>query len=124
MNNKMLQEIGSKLDVSAQDIKGVQKSHTLSKMKYYIATAVIGILTFILGFFAGRGTCPEISSASIVSPGGYPYAAGLFVPAAMNGKKNLSKIAVMLISVIGFVAVIKAASVFGQAIEYGVYKKA
>ncbi|RLG12693.1 MAG: hypothetical protein DRN71_05840, partial [Candidatus Nanohalarchaeota archaeon] len=121
MVNDKLQKIGSKLKVSGQDIKGIQKSHTLSKMKYYIATAVVGILTFVLGFFAGRGTCPEISSASIVSPGGYPYAAGLFVPAAMNGKKKTSKIAVMLISVIGFVVVVKMASVFGQAIDYGAY---
>ena len=121
MYNEKLVQIGSKLNVSAQEIKGVQRGYFVSKMKYYIATGIVGILTFVLGFFAGRGTCPE---TDIGLGGGYPYAAGLFVPAAMSGKKNLSKIVVTLISVIGFVTVVKAASVFGQAIEYGVYKKA
>ncbi len=123
MDSDKLQEIGSKLDVSGQDIKGIRKSHTLSKMKYYIATAIVGILTFVLGFFAGRGTCSEISSASIVSPGGYPYAAGLFVPAVMNGKKRASKIVILLLATVGFFVALKIAPVFSQAIKYGNYRK-
>ena len=123
MDSDKLQEIGSKLDVSGQDIKGIRKSHTLSKLKYYIATAIVGILTFIIGFFAGRGSCPEISSASIISPGGYPYAAGLFVPAAMSGKKRTTKIAMILLTMAGFFVALKIAPVFSQAIKYGVYRK-
>ncbi len=123
MDNYKLLEIGSKLDVSGQDIKGIRKGHTLSKLKYYIATAIVGILTFVIGFFAGRGTCPEISSASFVSPGGYPYSAGLFVPAVMNGKKRASKIAMLLLAGVGFFVALKIAPVFSDAIKYGVYRE-
>ncbi len=116
MNNKMLQEIGSKLDVSGQDIKGNRKSHTLSKIKYYIATAIVGILTFILGFFAGRGTCSE----TVGFGGGYPFAGGLF---ALGGQKRASKIAALMLVVVGFFVALKAVPIFGQAMDYNVYSK-
>ena len=119
MNNKMLQEIGSKLDVSAQDIKGVQKGYFVSKMKYYIATAIVGILTFIIGFFAGRGTCPE----TIGSSGGYPFAGGLFALGAPGSGKRASKIAGLMLVVVGFFVALKAVPIFGQAMDYGAYRK-
>ncbi len=113
--NDKLQEIGSKLDVSGQDIKGIQKSHTLSKLKYSIATAVVGILALVIGFFAGRGSCPE----TIGSGGGYPFAGGLF---ALGGEKRVSKIAALMLMAIGFVVAIKTVPAFSQAILYNVYR--
>lgn len=120
MINDKLQAIGSKLNVSTQDIKSIQKTHRFSNLKYYIATAIIAILTFILGFFAGQGTCP----ASSVSPGaGYPFAGGLFTLGASGSKKRASKIAIILLSAIAFFIALKTFPVFGQAMDYDVYAK-
>ncbi len=113
MVNQKLQEIGQKLDVSEKDIKDLGKTDFKSRILYWIITAAIAILSFILGFFAGKGSCPPAG-------GGYPFSMGL-VPVAFSGKGKNFKISVLLVSVIAFLVALNAVPVFGQAIDYNVY---
>ena len=118
MENNKLQEIGDKLNVSNQEIKEIRKRNRRSlgnRILYIVISALIAAITFILGFFAGQGTCP--------STGGYPYTSALFAPAVITNQKRGSKIAVLLIAAAGFLLAFKMSPVFGQAIKYGVYEK-
>ncbi|MFH1127110.1 MAG: hypothetical protein ABIG84_01995 [archaeon] len=116
MMNQKLQEIGNKLAVSEHDIKTIQKTHTLSNIKYYITAVIIATLAFILGFFAGQGTCPA-------SPAGYPFAGGLTALGASGSQKRTTKLAGLLLAAIGFFIALKTTPIFGQAIDYNVYSK-
>jgi hypothetical protein len=114
MINQKLLEIGNKLNISANEIKNIQKGYITSKILYPIITIIIAIITFILGYFIGHSTC---SSGDV-----YPYISGAFSPLGIKqGKK--SKIATLLIAAIGILLAFKLSSVFGQAIKYNVYKK-
>ena len=53
---KELQEVGNKLNVSSQDIENIRKKTSRSRIWYIIISAVIAILSFILGYFIGRST--------------------------------------------------------------------
>ncbi len=110
--NQKLQEIGGKLDVTQEDISGMKRAGLKSRVRYWVVSAAIAILSFILGFFLGKGSCPPAG-------GGYPFYMGL-VPAALPGK-NLNKIAVLLVSVIVFLVALNVVPVFGQSVKYGVY---
>ncbi|MEM5855116.1 MAG: hypothetical protein QW472_02225 [Candidatus Aenigmatarchaeota archaeon] len=112
-----LQEIGQKLNITDEDIKNIKKAGLTNKILYWITTAIIAIISFIIGFFAGKVTCPSTGG------GGYPYAAGLVIPNTLISKKRNSKIAILLLSVIVFLVAIKLSPAFGQAIKYNVYKR-
>ena len=113
MINQKLLEIGNKLNISANEIKIIQKGYVTSKILYPIITIIIAIITFILGYFIGHSTC---------SSGGYPYISGAFSSLGLKQDKK-SKIATLLIAAIGILLAFKLSSVFGQAIKYNVYKK-
>ena len=118
MENNKLQEIGDKLNVSSQEIKDIRKKNRRNlgnRIQYIIISALIAVISFILGFFTGQGTCPFTGS--------YPYTSALFAPAAITNQKRGSKIAVALIAATGFLLAFKMSPVFGQAIKYGVYEE-
>lgn len=117
MLNKKLKEIGQKLGVSEKDIRDMGKKGIARNILYWIIGIVVAILSFMVGFFVGKGTCPVESS------GGYPFAAGIVIPSMLSNKKKSTKIAVLLMSAIAFLVALKAAPVFGQAIKYNVYKR-
>jgi hypothetical protein len=143
MVNQKLQEIGQELDLTDRDIRDIRNAGYTSRMLHWIITPLIAVLSFITGFFLGEGTCPPVGSVSSTTTtsiatststtivdttttigGGYPFAVGLVIPAALAAKKSKgSKIAVLLISTITFLIAIKTYPVFGQAIDYNVYKK-
>jgi uncharacterized membrane protein len=120
MDNQALQKIGKELNISDKDIKDIRKAGFTSKILYWIITAIIAIISFIIGFLVGRGTL--IPSGGGPS-GGYPFAGGLVIPSALSGKKRSSKIAILLTSATAFLIAIKVYPVFGQATLYNVYRK-
>ncbi|MFH1127108.1 MAG: hypothetical protein ABIG84_01985 [archaeon] len=107
------------MNISSEDIKNIKKTTLISNLKYYIATAVIAILTFILGFFAGSGTCPVTSSIS----SGYPFAGGLTAFGASASQKRTTKIAGIILVAAGFFIALKTSPIFGEAIKYNVFSK-
>jgi len=115
--NQKLKEIGEKLGISEQDIGRLGKKGIVRNILYWIIGIIIAILSFIAGFFVGRGTCPSAGS------GGYPFATGMVIPSMLSGKKKNTKIAVLLISAIAFLVALKVPPIFGQAIKYNVYKR-
>lgn len=117
MDNQKLKEIGKKLDISEQDIRGLRKKGIARYILYWIIGIIVAILSFLVGFFIGRGTCPSVSG------GGYPFAAGIVIPSMISSKKKSTKIAVLLISAVAFLVALKGMPVFGQAIKYNVYRR-
>lgn len=115
--NQKLKEIGQKLGVSEEDIKGFRKRGIARNILYWIIGIIVAILSFVVGFLVGKGTC------RVESGGGYPFAAGIVIPGMLSSKKKSTKIAALLISVIAFLVALKAAPVFGQSIKYNVYKR-
>lgn len=115
--NQKLQEIGRKMGVTEKDIRDMGKRGFTGRIRYWIIAAIIAIISFILGFFIGQSTCPPTGGG-----GGYPFSAVL-TPVALAGEKRSSRIAVLLMSATAFLIAIKAAPVFGQAIEYNVYSR-
>jgi hypothetical protein len=120
MVNQKLQEIGQQLDVTEGDLEDIKKAGSTGRIIYWVITAIIALISLILGFFVGRGACPSTGDGSY---GGYPFAMGLVIPAAVAGKSKSSKIAVLLISTITFLIAIKSYPVFGEAIKYNVYNR-
>ena len=118
MSNEKLEEIGDKLNVSSQEIKDIRKRNLRNRILYIITSALIAVIAFILGFFAGRLSCPTGGG------GGYPFSSALFAPAVITDQKpnSKSKIAILLMGGIGFLLAFKMSPVFGQAIDYGVYE--
>ncbi len=116
MVNEKLGLIGDELNISKADIQRIQKANTKNNFLYWVLSAIIALLSLILGFFVGKGTC------SSAGGGGYPFSMGL-VPVALTGKEKNSKVVVLLVSVIAFLVALNAVPVFGQAIEYNVYKR-
>ncbi len=135
--NKKLQEIGKKLNITEKDIQRMQKGFISKKILTIIAGIAIAILAFILWLLWKKepGSPPPPPSSSPGYPfspsetptpthgGGYPFAP----PAIMGGyllvKKKNSKLVGLLISAIAFFSSLIAYPVFGQAIEYDVYKR-
>ena len=115
--NKKLRQIGQRLDITERDIKDIGKAGIASKILYWIITAIIAIITFIIGFFIGQGNC------STSDNGGYPFAIGSMIPGVLAGKRRSSKIAILLFSMVAFLVAIKAYPAFGQAIKYNVYRR-
>ncbi len=113
--NRKLREIGSRLDVTGRDIRGMGKAGFIGRLLPWIITAIIALLSLILGFFVGRGTCPPAG-------GGYPYSAAL-IPVALTDRKKNSRMAILLISAIAFLMALNTTPVFGQAIKYNVYRR-
>ncbi|MFH1127109.1 MAG: hypothetical protein ABIG84_01990 [archaeon] len=121
INEKILQ-IGSKLNISAQDIKDIQNHNTKNSILSPITGGIIAILSTILGFFIGMTT------AGCTNCNGYPFAsAGLASTAQKTGSKKYLTPAVIitaLVSIMGFaVAYSVAQNMFGYGIMYDVYKK-
>jgi len=120
--NEKLQEIGSKLDLTARDIKIVKNAGAKEKLErvllHPISTLIISILTFIAGFKLGE-IYSEVS-------GPYPYMRSGFglagIPAI--GKKSL--IFRIVVPVLAFVAgfyIAKETKNFGVAVLYNVFYK-
>ena len=123
MGNQKLRKIGRKLDLTAEQIRTIRKAGVLNKLWYWVIGAAVAILTFIIGFFVGSGSCPVCENGGGSGlPSGYPYAV-MVLPGMMKGKKARSKIAILLVSALAFLVAMKASAVFGQAIKYNVYKK-
>jgi hypothetical protein len=141
MVNKKLQEIGKKLDITDKDIRNIGKVGFTTKIVYWIVTAIIAVISYIIGFFVGKGTCPSTgvvttttsiatttttiatTTSTTTTTIGYPYAAGLMIPSILAVKKRSSKIAILLVSAVAFLIAIKIYPIFGQAIMYNVYKR-
>jgi hypothetical protein len=141
--NKKLRGIGEQLDLTDRDIRDIRNAGYTNRMLHWIITPLITVLSFITGFFLGKGACPPVESASSTTTtpiatststtildtattigGGYPFAVGLVIPVALAAKKSKgSKIAVLLISTITFLIAIKSYPVFGEAIKYNVYNR-
>ncbi len=114
VDDKRLQEIGGKLDVTPEDISGMKRFGLKNRLIYWIITAAITILSFILGFFLGKGSCPPAG-------GGYPFSMAL-TPVVFPGK-NRSKAVVLLVSAVAFLVALNAVPVFGQAVLYDVFSR-
>jgi len=139
--NQKLREIGQKLNITDKDIRNIGRTGFTTKILYWIMTTIIALVSYIVGFFVGKGTCPSggvtttipTTTTSIVTTTttiatttttvGYPYAASLLIPSILTVKKRSSKIAILFLSTIAFLITIKACPVFGQAIMYNVYKR-
>ncbi len=116
MYNEKLVQIGSKLNVSGEDIKEVQSHNRRGKIMSVIVGGGIATLSTIAGFLIGM---------SLAGSNGYPYAVGGFASVAQQsqGKKYLvpSVIITAIVSIIGFLVAYNHA-MFGLAIDYGAYK--
>ena len=122
MYNEKLVQIGSKLNVSEQEIKDVQSQHRQDKILSPIKGGIIAILSTTVGFVIGAST------AGCYNCDGYPYAIGGFAPVAQQSriKKYLvpSVIVTAAVSLVGFLIAYSAAqTMFGYAIDYNVYSK-
>jgi hypothetical protein len=121
--NRKLQEIGSKLNVSEEDINNIKKERIKGKFLYPLLGAVIACLSTVAGFFMGK------ANPICINLEGYPFAiSGLTLAAAGVSKKRrfflVTVIATILLSVIGFIAAYKTAQrMFGYAIKYNVYRR-
>ena len=115
MTEEKLKEIGQKLGVTEKDIRKLRRKGISRNLLYWIIGILVAILSFLAGFFIGRGTCPPAGG------GGYPFAAAV-IPGIASGKKK-SRVAILLISAIAFLLALKGTPVFGQAIKYNVYKR-
>jgi hypothetical protein len=84
--NRKLQEIGSKLNVSEEDISRIQKERTKEKLLYTIIGAIIVGCSTVAGFLTGK------ANPVYVIEGGYPFATSglsLVVTGASKKEKNL-----------------------------------
>ena len=102
MVNEKLEGIGNKLNISKDDIKRIKKERRRNRIKYIVSTAAISILTFILGIFAG------ISIRMFAGAYVYPFNQMSLAPVLITDRKPKSKIAILLVSAIGFLLVLKA----------------
>ena len=120
--NQKLQEVGSKLNVSKEDIRNIQKEKIKGKFLYPVIGLIIVVFSTIVGFFMGKA-----NPVYIKDYGGYPFAAGLIAATRTSKKKKFflaTIIATILLSVIGFVAAYRAGQeTFGVAILYNVYER-
>lgn len=141
MVDSKLVEVGRLLDVTEGDIRCMGRRGVAGRFVAWIVAPIIAVLVFVLGFFAGRVTCPVAdmvtsttstlipvtttitTTTSILSTtttwSGYPYAA-MALPVVLAEEKR-SRVAVFLASAIVFLLAFKANPVFGQAIRYGVF---
>jgi hypothetical protein len=114
MVNKIV-KISKELGVNEKDIIQIKKKNGfVNKLIYWIISAIIAIISFILGYFVGKSSCLNHISA------GYPFASGLVISSALK-EKGKPKIMLLLLSTLAFLFAIKAHPVFGQAIKYNVY---
>ena len=118
MINQKLQEVGSKLNVSKEDIQNIQNTSFKEKVIRFfihpILRVVLSILTFILGASLGGG-CTNC--------GGYPFAAAA-VGTTIPKSRTKSVIYSILLPIITFIAgYLVGMTFFGYAIEYNVYKR-
>lgn len=122
MSTQKLQEVGEMLDVTEKDIRDIRKSALTKKIWYWIIGAAVAIIAALVWFFSRKESSPDPFAGGGLPPG-YPYAAAVILPHMLRGKKAQSKIAILLVSALAFLVALKANSVFGQAIEYNVYKR-
>ena len=119
--NQKLQEVGSKLNVSKEDIRNIQKEKIKGKFLYLIIGLIIVVFSTIVGFFMGK------ANPVCINCEGYPFAAGLIATKGASKKKKFflaTIIATILLSVIGFVAAYRTGqNMFGIAIGYNVYRR-
>lgn len=120
-------EIGRMLNVTEKDIRGMGRKGIARNVINWIIAAIIAILAFVLGFFAGRGGCPAdvvttTTTTTTTTLAGYPFAAALAVPFLLPVKKR-GRFVALLISAIVFLVALKSTPVFGQAVLYNVFSK-
>ncbi|KYK24242.1 hypothetical protein AYK26_06920 [Euryarchaeota archaeon SM23-78] len=121
--NQKLEEVGSQLDVSKEDISGIQKQRIKGKFLYPIIGLIIAGCATAVGFFMGK------AHPVCINCDGYPYfaTAGLIASKVASKKKKFFFVTIIItitLSVVGFVAAYKTAqNMFGVAILYNVYKE-
>lgn len=145
MNNDKLQEIGAKLNINENDLKGIKKEKQKDKSLYPITGAIISILSILLGYLLGKNAEPKLVSEKTGKT--YPYSKICFgIPLAFGfsstlvglilalkiiksrtkyKKLILTTIVVTLIaSILGFIIAFKMAQpvhYYHHEIDYGVY---
>lgn len=116
--NQKLREIGSKLNVSNEDIRNIQNTSFGERLvRIFIHPAlrlILAILTFILGVSLGGG-CTNCA--------GYPYAAAV-TATAIPEKKKKSIVYSILLPIITLIAgYLIGKQFFSYAILYNVYRR-
>ena len=113
-------EIGSRLNVSENDVRNLRKERIKGKFLYLIAGLIVSGFSAIAGFLMGK------ANHVCVNCEGYPFAAGLAVTGTLKKRKFFlaTTAATLLLSVIGFMVAYRIGqNMFGVAIEYSVYRR-
>ena len=112
-------EIGSRLNVSENDVRNLRKERIKGKLLYLITGLIVSGFSAIAGFLMGK------ANPVCVNCEGYPFAAGLVATGTLKKRKFfLAAAATLLLSVIGFMAAYRIGqNMFGVAIEYSVYRR-
>ena len=117
MNIANLEEIGSRLGLSLDDIKALKENRRKWNILFWIAAILTAIITFILGFIIGRYLGSNEQGGS-----SYPFAVSAF-GLVNNPGRIIRKWHIPLIVGLGFLTGLSQ-PVFGDvAIDYGVYSR-
>lgn len=111
-----LEEIGSRLGLSQEDIGRIR----FERRKWALIISILGVLAAILSFIIGLVVGISLSSGG-QSGGGYPFAISAFYMGTVNGKRS-RKWQLPVLFVLGFLTGISK-PVFGNGVRYGVFRK-
>jgi len=140
MNEGKLEEIGSKLDVNSDDIKGIKKQKQKMKILYPIASLVTIILSGLLGYITRRfrlvgGTYPfeRTMCASTYFIGGSLITAGILAIYSSKKGKQTNKgrrtafiFITAILAIVAFIAsyiITEQATYYNTGALYNVYSK-
>ncbi|HHD15842.1 MAG TPA: hypothetical protein ENK47_03960 [Euryarchaeota archaeon] len=119
---RKIDEIGQRLGLSEDDVNDIRREDRKWKILFFFGGALIALLAFILGLLLRLLIGKDDGGSSSSSGGGYPYyGAAIGAVTSMRHRKP-SRVALMLASAVAFLAGLSS-PVFGQSIDYGVYRK-
>ncbi len=140
MDEGKLEEIGNKLDVSSDDIKGIKKQKQKMNILYPIISLIMIVVSGLLGYVARRfrligGTYPfeRVMCASTYFVGGSLITAGILAAYSSKKAKQTKKgsktafiFITAILAIVAFIAsyiITEQATYYNTGALYNVYSK-
>lgn len=123
-----LEDIGNRLGLTPDEVDQIRSTNRKARMFFFFGGFLLALFSFILGLIiawltkadSGGGGGAEAPGGS--SGGGYPYAVTAATMVGGMKQSKPSKIMFLVLALSAFFAGFST-PVFGQSIDYGVYKK-
>ncbi len=119
MQKDKLKEIGKKLGVSGSDVSNIKREYWKSYLLYIGAAIIVATILFVLGCCIGPVHNAANNAGHTVVHNGYPY--GLVLP-GITARGRKTKIAAFLLGT-ATMLILASTPVFGQGIEYNVFRR-